>query len=332
VSAVWIPSWYAECFGRTACSKRYRVVPVRSDSIYVETQIRARLEELWEKTQRPRLHQRWDLRFTNIVYLPRPDEREPQRFRYSTRLGFGLGIDGFGETVGERDGAEGQRTSALRFWSDDRKSLIRERSGYWKYIPTDDGVRFITSYDYRVRGGFLGRAFDYKLFRPLMGWATAWSFDRLRMWIERGSDPDISIGWALTHSLARGGVGLTWMYRGALVKLPTKDRNEWRTLRPRAVREEAVRPRLNVINWTETVFGLLFFLPVPMRWPILLSIALMLCETGSIAFISRECTTSAFNPATINLGMVVLSLIALLSADEAPSARRCLRRPPRTRL
>jgi hypothetical protein len=32
-------------------------------AIYVETVIRADLDRLWERTQLPVLHQRWDLRF-----------------------------------------------------------------------------------------------------------------------------------------------------------------------------------------------------------------------------------------------------------------------------
>src|SRR5690349_11134746 len=104
-------------------------------SIYVEITIRGPLEELWQKTQTPGLHQRWDLRFTSIEYLPKADESEPQRFLYSTRLGFGLCIRGEGETVGNRDDGYGLRTSSLRFWSDDPKSLIEEGAGYWQYVP-----------------------------------------------------------------------------------------------------------------------------------------------------------------------------------------------------
>src|SRR6266480_3729964 len=59
--------------------------------IYVEIPIRASIDELWEKTQNPQLHQRWDLRFTQIEYLPRQGD-EPQRFLYRTRIGFGLKI------------------------------------------------------------------------------------------------------------------------------------------------------------------------------------------------------------------------------------------------
>lgn len=157
--------------------------------IYVEIRIRGSMEDLWARTQDPSLHNAWDLRFTRIEYLPRPDHAEPQRFLYATRVGFGLEIKGEGESVATRVGENGASTSSLKFWSDSPLSLIREGSGYWKYVPTDDGIRFITWYDYRVSFGWLGRLFDRLVFRPLIGWATAWSFDRLRLWIERGVPP-----------------------------------------------------------------------------------------------------------------------------------------------
>lgn len=158
--------------------------------------MRAPLEELWRRTQDPSEHSRWDLRFTDIEYLPRAEGR-PQRFLYRTRIGFGLAIEGEGETVGERPPGESGGSSALRFWSDDPRSLIREGSGYWRYQPRDDGILFLTRYDYRVRFGAPGRLLDQVLFRPLIGWATAWSFDRLRLWIERGVEPERTAPWKL---------------------------------------------------------------------------------------------------------------------------------------
>ncbi len=151
--------------------------------------------------------------FTDIEYLPRPDETEPQRFLYATRIGFGQAIQGQGETIGQRDGANGERTSALKFWSDDPKSLIREGAGYWRYVPTQDGLRFLTSYDYRVRFGALGRFFDALVFRPLIGWATAWSFDRLRLWIENGIHPVSSLQRSLIHLVARISLSFVWLYQ-----------------------------------------------------------------------------------------------------------------------
>ncbi|ULR53434.1 hypothetical protein [Streptomyces deccanensis] len=173
--------------------------------LYIETRVRADLEEVWARTQDPALHQRWDLRFTEIDYLPHA-EGEPQRFRYATRVLPGLTVAGTGVSAGEKERPDGTRTSALRFASPHPLSLIAEGSGYWRYVPDGEGVRFLTGYDYRPRWGRPGTLADRALFRPLMGWATAWSFDRLRLWLER----DITPERALRRWLAEAGVrGLT---------------------------------------------------------------------------------------------------------------------------
>ncbi|MBC7763625.1 MAG: SRPBCC family protein, partial [Candidatus Saccharibacteria bacterium] len=35
-----------------------------------------------------------------------------------------------------------------------------------------------------------GRLLDRVMIRPLVGWMTAWSFDRLRIWAETGVEPE----------------------------------------------------------------------------------------------------------------------------------------------
>ena len=99
-------------------------------NIYVEILMRTNMETLWKHTQTPDIHARWDLRFSTITYLPRPDISKPQQLLYTTRIGFGLAIDGVGETVGSREDQNGSRTSSLKFWSDNSYALIREGSGY----------------------------------------------------------------------------------------------------------------------------------------------------------------------------------------------------------
>src|SRR5690242_12806227 len=94
-------------------------------SIYVETRIQGQLADLWEKTQDPQLHQRWDARFSSIKRLSRDNELPSETFHYSTRMGFGISIAGEGETIGLRDQSD-RCTSSLRFWSNDPKSLISE--------------------------------------------------------------------------------------------------------------------------------------------------------------------------------------------------------------
>ena len=163
-----------------------------AEPIYVELLVCAPIEAVWDATQLPHHHQRWDLRFTRIEYLPRT-AGEPQHFLYATRLGFGLEIRGEGTSAGDKAASDGSRTSSLVFGSADRRSLIQHGSGYWRYVPTETGTRFITGYDYEVRFGVFGRWLDGLLFRRLIGWATAWSFDRLRLWLETGVTPEASL-------------------------------------------------------------------------------------------------------------------------------------------
>ncbi|MCL7427429.1 hypothetical protein [Streptomyces sp. YS415] len=170
--------------------------------LYIEARIRADLDDLWSRTQEPSQHQRWDLRFTEIHHLPRA-EGEPQRFRYATRVLPFLTVAGTGVSAGEKERPDGTRTSALRFSSAHPLSLLAEGSGYWRYVPDGDGVRFLTGYDYRPRWGALGALADRLLFRPLMGWATAWSFDRLRLWLESGVTPERARRNWLTELLVR---------------------------------------------------------------------------------------------------------------------------------
>lgn len=161
--------------------------------IYVETRIVAPMDVVWRVTQDPAEHQRWDLRFTEITYDQTPAADEPQVFRYALRLGprrGGLRIAGTGRTLGEKVRADGTRTSALGFGSADPRSLIDHGTGWWRYVPDSGGVRFLTGYDYEPRWGLVGRCVDRWLLRPWIGWATAWSFDRLRLWLEHGVTPE----------------------------------------------------------------------------------------------------------------------------------------------
>ncbi|MEX0777582.1 MAG: DoxX-like family protein [Phycisphaeraceae bacterium] len=172
---------------------------------------------LYRLTQTPHEHRRWDLRFSEITYLPRKNDTEPQRFRYATRIGFGMSVQGWGQTVGH----PGRRGSSLKFGSEDRKSLIREGSGCWIYDTAPDGghVALSTVYDYHVRFGWLGRTIDAVVFRPLMIGATRWSFDRLRLWIERDVSPEVLLRLWMVKVVARVVLGLIWIIEGIVPKL-----------------------------------------------------------------------------------------------------------------
>ncbi|WP_150308510.1 SRPBCC family protein [Planctomonas psychrotolerans] len=156
-----------------------------SRAIYVEVYVAADIDRVWELTQDPVLHARWDLRFSRIT--PVEDLAEGgYRFRYERALPLHT-IHGTGTSLGERESANGARTSALRFTTDDPVSPLGTGRGYWRYVPTGAGVTFLTGYDYTPTWG---ATLDRFLVRPFVGWMTAWSFDRLRIWAETGVEPE----------------------------------------------------------------------------------------------------------------------------------------------
>lgn len=296
-------------------------------AIYVEHRIRAALDDVWSHTQDPDLHERWDLRFTEIDYLPRPGDGEAQRFRYATRLGFGIAVAGEGETVGERVRADGSRVSALRFWSDQTRSLIREGRGYWKYIPTGDGVVFLTGYDYDTRYGSAGRLVDRLLFRPIMGWATAWSFDRLRLWLEDGADPGRVVRQAAAHATARVALAVIFLYHGLVPKLLGPDAAEIEMMTAAGIPSDLVGPAIAALGIAEVVFALILLRTWHRAWPAAAILGFALVATVTVALTSPAHLTAAFNPVSLNVAIAALAIVDRLTLDGIPSAGRCRRRP-----
>lgn len=297
--------------------------------IYVEIDIEAPMDTIWQLTQEPALHQRWDLRFTGIDYLPRPDESQPQQFLYTTRIGFGLAISGAGESVATRQDEQGRRTSSLRFWSSDPKSLIREGAGYWQYLPRGEGVRFLTWYDYQPRFGLLGRLVDRLIFRPLLGWATAWSFDCLRLWAEAGLEPGLLRRLSLVYALARTTVAGIWLYQGLVPKLLARHPDELTLITAAGLDPGLAQSALLMLGLAETVFGLVLLWRWSARWPLLLTMGLMVAATLGVMLSAPAFLVAAFNPVSLNVALLVLALICYLSDHQRPAAGRCRRHPGR---
>jgi hypothetical protein len=211
----------------------------------------------------------------------------------------------------------------LSFSSSDAKSLIKEGSGYWKYDPTAAGVRFLTWYDYRTRFGALGRVLDRLLFRPLIGWATAWSFDRLRLWVGRGVPPQTSMRMASIHAVARLGIAFTWLWQGLVPKLMFPSFDEKAMIAAAGLRLSLL-PVIGVAELAIAVATLLCW-----RWRsfFVANSVLMAGALLAVSLRSPSYLVAAFNPVTLNLGMILLSIVGYLSAADMPSASRCLRHP-----
>jgi hypothetical protein len=211
----------------------------------------------------------------------------------------------------------------LKFWSSDPKSLIKEGSGYWRYVPVPGGVKFLTWYDYRTRFGATGRLVDRVLFRPLIGWATAWSFDRLRLWLDHGVPPRVSMRMASIHAVCRLGLAFVWLWQGLIPKLLVASADE-RAMIAAAGLPIALVPVIGVL---ELVFALAMLGLWRSRTLFLWNILVMVAALIAVVLNSPSYLVAAFNPVTLNVSVVLLSIAGYLSAAELPSASRCLRHP-----
>jgi hypothetical protein len=295
-------------------------------SVYVERLLRVPLDVVWRHTQTPELHERWDLRFSRINYLPKDEGDSSQRFRYATRIGFGLEVTGHGETVGQRELADGTSTSALKFGSDEPLSIIRDGSGYWQYVPTADGVRFLTWYDYRTRFGSAGALLDRLVFQPLIAWATAWSFDRLRLWLEDQIDPKLAVRNASIHGVARVALAAIFVYQGLVPKLIVRHADELSMLRNGGIPATLTTTALVAIGIAEITLALSLLVSWSRSWPAWVCAIAMSIATAIVALRSPTFFGAAFNPLSLNLAVAALAAVDLLVLPGVPSAARCLRR------
>jgi hypothetical protein len=298
----------------------------RRKAIYVESLISCDVDELWQCTQDPVSHARWDLRFGRIVHRPQSDST--QQFEYSTQVVPGVRISGTCEALGDRTRPDGSLWSGLKFASADRRSIIEKGAGYWRYIPTAGGVRFLTRYDYVPRWGRLGDAIDRIAFRPLFGWATAWSFDRLRLWLESGVTPERSRNQAIAHASAVGALALVWAWQGLVPKLLVRDSGELELLGAIHLFRGHEAQLLTAIGIGEMLFAVAIAARSRQRWPFVANLAVLPVLTiGALRANPRE-FTRPFNPAGLNVALAGLAAVALATRHELPSGRTPLRTAP----
>jgi hypothetical protein len=160
-----------------------------------------------------------------------------------------------------------------------------------------------------------------------MGWATAWSFDRLRLWIEMGIDPALSRQRALLHAMSAFTLAFVWIYQGAVPKLLTQNGDESAMLIQSGIPPEFVWLALQIIGWGEILLGVLTLALSRSRWVFGLTIALMHSAIVGVIWNSPHYLTAAFNPVSLNLLMAVVALVGWLTCRDLPTARRCKRKP-----
>lgn len=300
---------------------------MRLKPVYVELDMKTTLPELWEHTQNPQLHELWDLRFSEIRYLPRSGEQEPQCFHYKTRIGFGLSIAGTGRTFTPGLQKAYEKLSVLAFDSEQPISLIRSGSGFWKYVQNGSRMTFITVFDYRTRFGLAGRLLDRLVFRPLFGYATAWSFDRLRIWLEHRIPPAVIAERALIHYACVLALALLWCYQGLVPKLMFPEGGELTLIRQLGWFDGYEPVVLRLLGCAEIGIGMLGAYLHRSRWMAALQATILLLLTLPALLVVPELLQAPFNPAALAVAMLGFIAIARLTCRHLPDAGRCKRKP-----
>ncbi|PFJ24078.1 hypothetical protein COI92_25850 [Bacillus anthracis] len=293
--------------------------------IYVSAEMNTTMEKLWEYTQEPHIHTEWDARFTEISYLEKK-EGEPQKFLYKTKIGFGLEIAGEGESIGEIRKETGERISSLKFWTENQLSLIQIGRGYWKYTPCKEHIHFETQYDYDTRFGRIGNVIDFYMFRPLLGWATAWSFDALKLWLEKGLHPRLLIRKTMTYWFVCFLFAFVWMYQGIVPKLVFTHSEELKMLSVMIGSTEHSIFVLKIIGLLEIIFGVLWLLPFPKRKVFFVHIFMLIVLMIAAGFTNIVSFTEPFNPITLNVLLMGLSIVGYINSFDLPSAKNCKRK------
>jgi len=84
-----------------------------------------------------------------------------------------------------------------------------------------------------------------------------------------------------------------------------------------------------LIGVTEIIFAAITLVFWRWRQWFLWNALLMLAALIAVAFASPGYLVAAFNPVTLNVAMILLSLTGYVASSELPTASRCLRQPSR---
>ena len=299
---------------------------MKKTPIYVEIEMDSDMETIWKYTQQPELHEQWDLRFSTITYNEKETEDEPQTFTYTTNVMPGISVSGWGVSKGAHEKKSGIKTSSLHFGTEQLISPIAEGKGYWQYIPHNNGVTFLTQYDYEVRFGILGRLADL-MFKPIMGWATALSFDVLKRWIETGEPPAIQYRRFFSSTIISLLFFLVWFYQGLVPKVLFGHPQEVQMLiKLSGLSESAAGHVVLGVGVAEILFGFVWLLPRWRKALFLLQILLFPLLTVLALIADGEAAISPFNAVTFNLSLWTLSIVGYFISTHLPTARSCKRK------
>ncbi len=126
---------------------------------------------------------------------------------------------------------------------------------------------------------------------------------------------------SVIHTVARLGIAFTWMWQGLVPKLLFANPDEKAMIVAAGV-PLALMPAIGCLELAFAAAALVLW-----RWrPLFIVNAfLMVVALLAISLRSSAYLIAAFNPVTLNVGMILLSIIGYVAGAEIPSASMCSR-------
>jgi hypothetical protein len=172
-----------------------------------------------------------------------------------------------------------------------------------------------------------GAVFDRFVFRPMIGWATAWSFDRLRLWVEEHVHPRIAVRQTLIHVAARMALAIVFAYQGVVPKLLARHVDELAMMAAAGAPVRMTAAAVAALGLAELGLAAVLLVRWSRPWPVWLSLIAMPIATIGVAISSPAFFEAAFNPFSLNVSVAAIAAIDLFVLGSVPSAGRCRRRP-----
>lgn len=144
------------------------------------------------------------------------------------------------------------------------------------------------------------------------------------MRLEEGLDPKLTFRLSAIHATARVAVALSWLWQGLVPKLLFNHADE-RAMMAASHLNVGLLPIVGLLEITIAACAILTW---RRRTFFLFNIFAMVAALANVASVAPSYLVAAFNPVTLNVAMIALSLIGYVAAAEIPSASCCLRQPP----
>jgi hypothetical protein len=132
------------------------------------------------------------------------------------------------------------------------------------------------------------------------------------------------------YTSARLAVVFVWLWHGLVPKLLYHNADELRMLQAAGWNFSPLSPMVSLFGTAEIVTGIIGLLFWRWRGYLALTAVGMIVALATVALRSPEYLRAAFNPVTLNLSVLVLSIVAWWAWRYSAFAGRCLRRPKKT--